>query len=327
MELVGVTLGIAVALLWGSADSVATLAARHLGALRTTFISQAAGLIVLTALDAFVPTFWPSFPPSTFGRALLLGAWSGIFGSVGYYAFYKALMVGPLALVSPLSSTSAVVTLILSLLLLHDRVAPAQVIAIGAILLGVMFASTNLREAHLILKKRSRSPTERGGVGYALVATVAFGAMDFGIGASAREVGFFLPVLITRTFSLLFLTGLTCWMQYQARPRCFYPSARAWRQYARLPGKQDTGGLATPMHPAGLLLAIGAGIVENAAVLLFSADTRIATTGVSAAIASNYAVVATLIGFFAFRERLVANQVAGIGLVLGGLAFLALAPT
>src|ERR1700736_5705917 len=74
MEFVGVPLGIAVALLWGSADSVAALATRHLGALRTTFISQAAGLLVLTGLDAFVPTFWPSYPPSTFGTALLLGA-------------------------------------------------------------------------------------------------------------------------------------------------------------------------------------------------------------------------------------------------------------
>jgi drug/metabolite transporter (DMT)-like permease len=324
MGLVGVPLGIAVALLWGSADSIATLAARNLGALRTTFISQAAGLIVLTALDAFVPTFWPSFPPSTFRTALLLGAWSGLCGAVGYFAFYKALMVGPVALVSPLSSTSAVVTLILSLLLLHDSVAPAQVIAIGAILLGVMFASTNLREAHLSLKKRAIAPTRSGALGYALIATVAFGAMDFGIGASARVAGFFLPVLFTRTFSLLFLTGLTCWIQYQARPRCCYRGARAWRQYALL---QDTGVLAAPPLPAGLLLAILAGIVENAAVLLFSADTRIATTGVSAAIASNYAVVAALVGFFAFRERLVANQVFGIGLVLGGLSLLTLAPT
>ena len=251
MGLVGIPLGSAVALLWGSADSIATLAARHLGALRTTFISQAAGLIVLTALDAFVPAFWPSFPPRTFRTARLPGAWSGLRGAVGYFAFYKALLVGPVARVSPLSSTSAVVTLMLSLLLLHDSIAPAQVIAIGAILPGIMLASTNLREVHLSLKKRALAPVPRGALGYALIATVAFGAMDFGIGASARVAGFFLPVLFTRTFSLLFLTALACWMQYQARPRCCYKGARAWRHYALL---QDRVALAAPCSPPGYCL-------------------------------------------------------------------------
>lgn len=138
MGLVGVALGIAVALLWGTADSVATLAARHLGA-------------------------------------------------IGYYAFYRGLMIGPVALVSPLSSTSAVATLILSLPPLHDRVTPVQEAAIGAILLGAMLASANLPELRVLLKKGSWFARGRGGVGYALAAAVAFGAMDFGIGPPPGE--------------------------------------------------------------------------------------------------------------------------------------------
>ena len=75
---------------------------------------------------------------------------------------------------------------------------------------------------------------------------------------------------------------------------------------------------------AGLFLAITAGIIENAAVLTFSFDTRIATTGITSAIASSYALVVMMFGIVVCHERLTKNQLMGIGMFTTGLILLAL---
>src|SRR5439155_20466529 len=52
MERLGVGLGVTVALLWGSADILAALAARRLRTFKTTFVSQSIGLLALLAFGA-----------------------------------------------------------------------------------------------------------------------------------------------------------------------------------------------------------------------------------------------------------------------------------
>jgi drug/metabolite transporter (DMT)-like permease len=64
--------------------------------------------------------------------------------------------------------------------------------------------------------------------------------------------------------------------------------------------------------------------MENAAVLTFSLDTRIATTGVTSAIASSYSLVVMMFGMLAYRERLAKNQLLGIAMFMIGLVLLAL---
>ena len=48
--------------------------------------------------------------------------------------------------------------------------------------------------------------------------------MDFGIGASVRQAGWFLPVVWTPTYSLLLPTLVFTWMHHRARPRSSYTS-------------------------------------------------------------------------------------------------------
>jgi drug/metabolite transporter (DMT)-like permease len=81
-----------------------------------------------------------------------------------------------------------------------------------------------------------------------------------------------------------------------------------------------------PFSPVatGLLLAAIAGIIENAALLTFSFDTRVATTGITSAIASSYALVVMVFGIVVCNERLARNQLMGIGIFMVGLILLAL---
>jgi drug/metabolite transporter (DMT)-like permease len=148
--------------------------------------------------------------------------------------------------------------------------------------------------------------------------------MDFGIGASARQAGWFLPVVWTRTYSLLLLTLVFTWMHRRARPRSSYTSIRLWRRHVLGAGLRDTSTFSQALSRFGLLLASAAGVVENAAVILFSIDTTIAQMGIASILAANYSLVAMLFGFLAFHERLERHQLLGLALVLGGLSLLAL---
>jgi drug/metabolite transporter (DMT)-like permease len=122
MELLGTGLGLIAALLWGSADILAALASHRLRTFKTTFLSQTIGLFALLAFGTIA--FWRWHLPLTFTELLLsalIGLFTGMCAALGYFAFYRALEIGPMAVVSPITSTSSTFTLVLSVLLLQEQ--------------------------------------------------------------------------------------------------------------------------------------------------------------------------------------------------------------
>lgn len=475
MELAGIGFGILTAILWGSADTIAAMAARRLGTFKTTFVSQSAGFLALFLFGAIAYVFLPlPFTKQTVAVSMFLGILTGSVAAFGYFYFYRALETGPIALVSPLTSTSSVFTLLLSLFILRQGLTVVQLGAVLIIILGVLMASTNAGEIHTLLRTPGYAFFGKG-VRWALIATLAFGVMDFGIGASATLSGWFLPVLWTRIFSICALTLISYWKRHQRmkrlqtastaplrteeaapsvmsaavspaladiappgnldsitdvdpdatviarisprqhRPEAFDPDAtvirrpsrrpetlasaskssstlrlletsledtliiRPFRSYSTLltvadnaspqrreelnhidtlllsqntaplgpreeeealasnPGErtlslslptlEELAHLRVPLASTlgmGVLLAIIAGIAENAAVLSFSLDTQLATTGIASAIASGYSLIVILFGIIIYHERLTWNQIAGIITFMSGLIFLVL---
>ena len=97
MQLLGIGLGVIIALLLGSADILATLATRRLRTFKTTFVSQLIGLLALLRLSnyrllAMAPSFHIHRPCCP---ALLLASLQGCVLRSGYLLFYRALEVGP----------------------------------------------------------------------------------------------------------------------------------------------------------------------------------------------------------------------------------------
>ncbi len=328
MGRLGVELGMMVALLWGSADILATLAARRVGTFKTTFVSQSSGLIALLAFGAIACWGWHlSFTLPALALSALIGMFTGLCAALGYFAFYRALEIGPIALVSPLTSTSSIFTLTLSILILNEQVTLGHMGLVIIIILGILLASTSVAEFRTLRQKPGYSLWSQG-IRWAVIATLAFGAMDFGIGASASIAGWFLPVVWTRLFSLVFLTLTSCWndrrRQFRTQAR---DSASLHRQGSglSLPGLESLHHMRNLLskNGPGVLLAVAAGMLENAAVLMFSLDTRIATTGITSAIASGYALVVMAFGMIVYRERLAKNQLFGIIMFTSGLILLA----
>ena len=329
MELLGIGLGVTVALLWGSADMLAALAAHRLRTFKTTFVSQSIGLLTLLAFGTIAYLHWHLHLTLTaLALSALIGTFTGLCAALGYFAFYRALEIGPIAIVSPITATSSTFTLVLSVLILQERLTLGRMGFVSIVILGLVLASTSLVELRMLLRKPGVSLWGQG-VRWAIVATLAFGAMDFGIGASASITGWFPPVLWTRIFSILFLILASLWKRQKRLSRAYMtaiPTSSGKTLSLSLPSLEDIAHVRYPLSTLGLgvLLALIAGMLENAAVLTFSFDTRIATTGVTSAIASSSALVVMIFGMIVYRERLAKNQLFGIAMFMIGLILLAL---
>src|ERR1700740_337795 len=147
----GVALGLGAALCWGLADYFAAVASRSIGALRVVLGFHLAALVPLGGLVL-----------ATDGLArvdatqvwVLAGV--GAVGWLSYLAFYGALAIGPISVLSPIVSGYAAVTVLLAVLIAGDRLWAAQAVAVGITVAGAMLASADVREiVRAKLKRRS----------------------------------------------------------------------------------------------------------------------------------------------------------------------------
>jgi drug/metabolite transporter (DMT)-like permease len=311
VERTGILLAVAVALCWGSADTVATFATRRQGTFVTTFISLVTSA---TALVLFGPLAYArlSLSPAPFAQSASLGLLTGVMAAVGYYSLYRGLMQGPLAIVSPVTAADGAVGAVLAVLFLHDFLSPWQFAMLALVFLGIIGASTNLREVRGIARASGLAALVAGGVRWGLLAMVTFGIMLFGIGLAAGKWGWYAPILWTRAFAALALfllaVGTRLWSGR--------PGASRVAQEQKPP----------PLHAYGVGLAVAVGLLETAGLLIYSFDTQLASTGIASAISSAWGIIPLLAGITIFRERPALYQVCGVALVLLGLFLLAIKP-
>ena len=162
MERTGILLAVVVALCWGGADIVATLAARRQGALTTTSISLvvSATMLVFFGLLAFSQL---ALSLSTFVESIGIGFLTGLMAAIGYFSLYRGLELGPLAIVSPVAAADGAVGAVLAVFLLHEGLSSWQVIMLVLIFLGILCASTNLAEVCGIVQKSGLRGLVAGG--------------------------------------------------------------------------------------------------------------------------------------------------------------------
>jgi drug/metabolite transporter (DMT)-like permease len=121
-------------LMWGSADFLGGVASRRLPSLAVYGLSQAAGFVVLVAAAT-----------ATGGWSADLGYWpwaigASVLGMLGMIAFYQALAIGPMGIVSPLVSLSVLVPVAVSLLR-GEMPTSLQVLGIIVAIVGILLAS------------------------------------------------------------------------------------------------------------------------------------------------------------------------------------------
>jgi uncharacterized membrane protein len=112
--------GLLAALSWGVAGFGAALAARRIGAFRTVVIGEAAALTGYVVLFLLGP-----FSLRGTGPVVWLLMLAGVIGLGGYLTLYRGLESGHVGLVSAISASYAGVTVILSVLVLGERLTAA----------------------------------------------------------------------------------------------------------------------------------------------------------------------------------------------------------
>ena len=276
--------GLIAALGFGLADFEGAIAGRRIGSLWTVILGQTLSAIVMTVVFAATDARL-----SVLGPFLGFVALNGICAAAAYQTHYRALELGPVAVVSPIGSAYAVIGVLLAVVFLGER--PGTLALVGTIVtvVGVVLVSTDLRELRAGLHGVSR------GVPWALVSTVTFGAAGFLLGYLSQQVGWVAAL----------------WASRMAQVVCYIPLAVAVR--SKLPQVRDR---------RGLTFAFVAAIADIVGVIGLSVGSERGFISVTLAASAVFPLVAVILSLLILHERLVANQYAGIALVIGGLLML-----
>ena len=267
------------AALYGAADFIGGLTSRRADAIAIVVISQLAGLVLVAIA---LPLLGTPLPGS---NDWLWGSFAGFAGGIGVALLYRALAVGVMSLVAPVTAVCAVAVPVAAAVALFGerpslRASAGIVVALAAI---VLVSHTDPTETN------ARS---RRGLGLALGAGVAIGVFLLALARTSAEAGMW-PLLFARIVSVLLFGTLLF----------------ALRRPARMPARVA-------------LTAVGGGVLDMLANLLYLLATRLGPLTLVVTLSSLYPASTVLLARVVLHERLVAKQWVGVVLALTAIVLI-----
>jgi drug/metabolite transporter (DMT)-like permease len=281
----GFVLGTLSAIAWGTTDIFVTYVSRRAGFFRTLLLSQFLGVCLLVVIAIAIG----DFPGASTGQLLALAALAPV-ALVAYGGFYRALELGPIAIVSPIVSANGAVVVILALLVLGETLSAGQALGCVLVLGSIVLAAL---EPRAVIEEAGAG----SGVRLAIVASAAFGGYLFGLAILSEDLGWLAPILLTRAVAVAILATVEV-----AGP---------------VPRVERMGGLL-------VLGCLAAGILDAIGYLAFNRGAEIGEVAVTAAAASAYPVIPVIVGLLALRERVATHQLVGVAGVIAGMVVLSL---
>ncbi len=279
----GFALGASAALVWGVADILVVQASRRVGFFRTLLIVQVSGVLLLALLAVLLGE-----DPSLSG-----GQWAAIAGlgalSIGaYVGFYKALELGPIAIVSPIASSNGAMIVVLAVIVLGESLTAVQALGIALVLVFIVLAA---------VEPTAERVSGSSGIRLALAATLVFGLYLFALTTLTDDLGWLLPILLTRAVAVALMAAF-----FATRP----------------------DGDRRPLSRAMALACVAAGALDAFGYLMFNRGAELGEVAITSAAASSYPLIPILVGLIAYRERVAWYQLVGVGGVLVGMVVLSL---
>jgi len=267
-------------ILWGLADFLGGLYSRRMSAFLVLLVGQVAGLAGAVALAVALGVDAPEL------GGLAGGLLAGTGTALGLAAFYRALAVGTMSIVAPVSAMGAAVPVLVGFGLGE---APSLVQGAGMLvaLAGVVLASRSTGGVGAAGGASTR------GVGLALLSALAIGLGFVGLDAAA-ESGVLWSVIVTRAVAgailLLAVAGT---------------------------------GAPTRMTRRDLITLALIGCLDAGAVGLLALATTTGLVGVVSVLGSLYPVSTVVLAQFVLGERLGRAQALGVGTALAGVLLIA----
>jgi drug/metabolite transporter (DMT)-like permease len=239
-------------------------------------VSQAVAFALLIPFALVVADELPSW--SAVGWAALAGS----AGIVALGAFYRALAIGTMSVVAPISATAAAVPVLVGLAE-GERPGGLQIAGMAAALAGVILASREPVE-------EGCPPANRAAIGLALVAAAGFGTFFVGIdrASATAEVPWVIVVQRCCSVSLLVIATLV------VRP-------------------------SLPRDGASLLVLAAVGLLDLGANGLYALATTHGLLSVVSVLGSLYPAVTVVLARFVLAERIARVQEVGVVLALAGV--------
>jgi len=204
----GILLGLATALCWGSADLLARFSARSIGTWRTMLYMQFTGLVLMTAAMRWLGG-WGHLADGSGLRPWTWGILAGVLNAVSTLALYRSFEIGKMSIVAPISSAYPALTMVLSALS-GERLTVQRVVGILTIIAGVLVvAHGEEAPADESIEEQAIRAEKRAGIGWAILSGVGFGVMFWLLGIRVVPLlGSAPSVWLIRLTSLVLTAGV-----------------------------------------------------------------------------------------------------------------------
>ena len=275
--LFALSLSLAACLGWGIADFIGGLKSRHLPTLTVLVITNAFGLGTLLVVGLVKGVSTP--PESIF----LWGLVGGLVTVAAMFFLYRALAVGSMSIIAPISATGVILPVTVGVIL-GDDLTRLQAVGIVSAILGAILAG----------RERSKKGEVKAtaGVWLAVGAALAIGLYFIIIDRASEVDPFWAAVTVRLSYGLILLLLLAA----------VRPTLRVDR--AHLPGLAATGTL------------------DSLAGLSFALATSLGLLTIVSVVGALYPAVTVILSTLILKERPHPVQVIGVGLALGGVVFI-----
>ena len=293
----GILLGLATALCWGSADLFARFAARRIGAFRTMLYMQACGFFLMTLVMRQLGGWGHLFDGSGW-RPWAWGLLAGVLNTVSTLALYRSFEIGKLSIVAPISASYPVLTMLLSALT-GERLTPARLLGLLLTITALVLVARGEAVADDAnpIDAETQPAKKRLGVGWAILSALCFGVMFWLLGLRV------VPALGSAP---------SVWMIRLTSAVCTAVAMLAFRQSLAAPARSDAPWI------------LGVAGLDTSAYVCNNFGMAREQTSVVSVLASLYGAVTVALAAIFLRESVSRLQWLGIAAIFAGIFLISL---
>ena len=287
--------GLGAAFGWGLADLLAALSGRRIGSWATVVIAQLCSAVAITIVFVVVR---PDL--GEFGRIAWWLAPNSVIAAGAYLSLYRALELGPVAVVSPVLASYAVIPVLLAVALLGESLRGPQLAGVIVTIVGAVLTSTDARAL--------RAGTHRmpAGLPWGIASAFLFGIATYVLGWASQRAGW-LPALWLARVTAATIFGVAALVVVLVKGRG-----------APVAGRSAIGANA-------IALAMTLGLVDLGGTLSYSRGAEVGFVSIVTAVSATYPLIPVFGSVALFGERPAPNQYAGVAMVIAGLMLLGFA--
>lgn len=288
--------GLGAAFGWGLADLLAASSGRRIGSWATVVIAQLCSAAAITIVILVVR---PDL--GELGRVAWWLVPNSVLAAGAYLALYRALELGPVAVVSPVLASYAVIPVLLAVALLGESLRGLQVAGVTVTILGAVLTSTDARAL------RAGTHKMPAGLPWGIASAFLFGLATYVLGWASQRAGWLPTLWLARvTAATIFGVAAIVILLVKGRGR------------APVVGRSAVG-------TSALAFAMLLGMVDLGGTISYSRGAEVGLVSIVTAVSATYPLLPVFGSVALFGERPAPNQYAGVAMVIAGLMLLGFA--